>query len=104
MSDENLHVDVSSLAQGGTDLERWSQLANRITNQIRTATATYRFAGGTGEMGEQFDTNYKPGEAKALEFLMMLEEVVGGYADDTFQVAQNFEQTNNDADSNTPQP
>lgn len=102
MSDEDLYVNVPGLTRGGTDLERWSTLAEQIATRMSNATGVYRLAGGTGEMGQQFNTNYKPGEAKALQFLQMLKDVVGGYSDDTLLAAQNFEHTNEDADSSTP--
>lgn len=102
MSDDRLYVDVPALTQGGVNLGQWSSLANQIAGRMRTATTTYRFAGGTGEMGEQFDTNYRPGESKALEFLKLLEDVVGGHAQRTLNAARNFEQTANDADTATP--
>jgi hypothetical protein len=54
-------------------------------------------------MGEQFNTNYKPGEEKALEFLLMLMKVVGSYSAKTFEAAKVFEETNTEADATTPQ-
>ena len=102
MSDDRLYVDVAALTQGGVNLGQWSTLANQIAGRMRAATTTYRFAGGTGEMGEQFDANYRPGETKALEFLKLLEEVVGGYSQRTLAAAQNFEQTATDADAAAP--
>ena len=101
MSDRTA-VDISLLTNGGINLTQWSLLANQIVNQMRTATETYRYSGGTGEMGEQFDQNYKPGEAKALAFLMMLEKAIGGQSDRTLLVAQNFSNTNQDANGATP--
>ena len=102
MTDDRLYVDVTALNQGGVNMERWASLARLIANQMQTATGTYRFAGGTGEMGEKFNENYKPGEVKALQFLALLERVVGGAADRTLDVARNFEQTNNEATQATP--
>ena len=99
---DRLYVDITALQQGGVNMEQWAGLAKLIANQMQTATGTYRHAGGTGEMGEKFNENYKPGEVKALQFLALLERVVGGSADRTFDVARNFEQTNNDASSTTP--
>ncbi|MBK1787783.1 hypothetical protein [Prauserella cavernicola] len=101
MSDR-LYVDINALNQGGLNLDHWSDLANNITRRVRTATEQYGDAGGTGEMGQQFDENYKPGEGKALEFLTLLEDGVGGLAESTLLVAKNFDQTNDDADSATP--
>jgi hypothetical protein len=102
MSDDRLYVDVPALTQGGINLGQYSTLASQIATRMRTTTTTYRFAGGTGEMGEQFDTNYRPGETKALQFLALLEEVVGGYSQRTLDAAKNFEQTENDANTATP--
>jgi hypothetical protein len=102
VSEDRLYVDVSGLSQGGVNLGHWSDLANQISGRIRTATTTYRYAGGTGEMGEQFDANYRPGETKALEFLRLLEDVVGGYSRRTLAAAKNFEDTATDADAAAP--
>jgi hypothetical protein len=102
MTDDRLYVDVTALSQGGLEMEQWASLARTIANQMQTATGIYRYAGGTGEMGEKFNENYKPGEVKALQFLALLEEVVGGAATRTRDTARNFEQTNNDATNNTP--
>jgi len=102
MSEDRLYVDVGELTNGGSNLAQWSTLANQIATRMRTTTTTYRYAGGTGEMGEQFDANYRPGETKALQFLALLEEVVGGYAQRTLTAAKNFEQTSNDADDAAP--
>jgi len=102
MSEDRLYVDVAALTRGGVNLGQWSSLANQISGRLRTATTTYRYAGGTGEMGEQFDTNYRPGESKALAFLALLEEVVGGYSQRTLNAAKNFEQTSNEADAAAP--
>jgi hypothetical protein len=99
---DRLYVDVAALTRGGIDLNQWSTLADQIAGRVTSATQTYRYSGGTGEMGEQFDTNYKPGEAKALEFLALLVEIVGGYADRTLLAARTFDQTNTDADAAAP--
>jgi hypothetical protein len=99
---DRLHVDVEALTRGGTNLAQWSALANQIGGRLQGATATYRNAGGTGEMGEQFNTNYKPGEQKALEFLLILMKVVGSYSAKTFDAAKVFEETNTEADATTP--
>ncbi len=101
MSDR-LYVDVEALTRGGINLAQWSALANQIGGRLQGATATYRNAGGTGEMGEQFNTNYKPGEQKALEFLLILMKVVGSYSAKTFDAARSFEETNTEADATTP--
>ncbi|MER6992722.1 hypothetical protein ABT337_30025 [Saccharopolyspora hirsuta] len=97
MSDR-LQVDVAALARGGANLDQWSTMANQLAARMRSVTAAYRDAGGTGEMGEQFDTNYRPGAEKAMEFLAMLEEAVGGYSDSTLKVARKFGDTNDEAD------
>lgn len=99
---DRLYVDIAALTQGGADLDRWSRLAKEIATRMRTSTTTYRHAGGGGEMGEQFTTNYLPGETKALQFLAMLEEIVGSYSDKTLLAARNFDQTNDEADSTAP--
>ncbi|GAB1515276.1 hypothetical protein [Actinophytocola sp. KF-1] len=99
---DRLYVDVEALTRGGINLAQWSALANRIGGRLQGAAATYRNAGGTGEMGEQFDTNYKPGEQKALEFLVMLMKVVGSYSEKTFEAAKVFEESNTEADAATP--
>jgi hypothetical protein len=101
MSDR-LYVDVAALTRGGVDLDQWSVLADQIAGRIQAATQTYRYSGGTGEMGEQFDTNYRPGEAKALEFLALLVEIVGGYSERTLNAAKTFDQANTDADAAAP--
>jgi hypothetical protein len=100
---DRLYVDVQALTQGGINLAQWSALANQIGGRLQGATATYRNAGGTGEMGEQFNTNYKPGEEKALEFLRILMTVVGSYSQKTFDAAKVFDETNTEADATTPQ-
>ena len=100
---DRLYVDVAALTRGGINLSQWSVLANQIGGRIQSATATYRNAGGTGEMGEQFNTNYKPGEQKALEFLVLLMRVVGSYSEKTFEVAKVFEETDDEATMTTPQ-
>lgn len=102
MSEEHLEVDVPALNRGGVNLDRYALLARTIAGTIRQATVVYVNAGGTGEMGEKFDTNYKPGERKALEFLDLLDEIVGGSANRTFLVARNFDNTSDDADASTP--
>ena len=99
---DRLYVDINALSQGGVNMEQWSTLASTIANKMQTASGTYRFAGGTGEMGEKFNENYKPGEVKALQFLALLEKVVGGAATSTLEVAKNFDQTNDEATYNTP--
>lgn len=99
---DRLYVDIAALTRGGINLGEWSALANRIGGRLQSATATYRNAGGTGEMGEQFNTNYKPGEEKALEFLVLLMQVVGSYSEKTLEAAKNFQQTDNDASAATP--
>jgi hypothetical protein len=99
---DRLYVDITALSQGGVNMERWSTLAKTIANRMQTASGTYRFAGGTGEMGEKFNENYKPGEVKALQFLALLEKVVGEAATRTRDVAKNFDQTNDEATYNTP--
>jgi len=96
---DRLYVDIDALTRGGIDLDRWSVLAKQIAGRMESATVTYQHSGGTGEMGEQFDTNYKPGEVKALEFLALLEQIVGGYSSRTIDAARNFDQTNDDASS-----
>lgn len=101
MSDR-LHVDVAALTNGGVNLDEWSRLAKDIAARVDAAVSLYRNAGGGGEMGEQYTTNYKPGEAKALQFLLLLNEVVGSYSDRTLQVARNFEDTSNEADHAAP--
>ena len=101
MSDR-LYVDVEALTRGGINLAQWSALANQIGGRLQSATATYRNAGGTGEMGEQFTANYKPGEQKALEFLLILMKVVGSYSEKTFEAAKVFDETNTEADATTP--
>ena len=102
MSDDRLYVDVPALNRGGINLERYALLARSIAGDMRQATLTYQNAGGTGEMGEKFDTNYKPGERKALEFLALLDEIIGGGANRTLLAARNFENTSDDADASTP--
>jgi hypothetical protein len=102
MTDDRLYVDIGALSQGGVNMEQWASLARAIANQMQDATGFYRFAGGTGEMGEKFNENYKPGEVKALQFLALLEKVVGGAATRTRDVAKNFDQTNDEATYNTP--
>jgi hypothetical protein len=99
---DRLYVDVAALTRGGINLAQWSTLANQIGGKLQSATSTYRNAGGTGEMGEQFNTNYKPGEQKALEFLVLLMQVVGSYSAKTLDAAKNFERTDTDADTATP--
>ena len=101
MSDR-LYVDVAALTNGGINLDEWSRLAKDIAARMDAAVSLYRNAGGGGEMGEQYNTNYKPGEEKALQFLLLLNEIVGSYSDRTLQVARNFEDTNNEADHNAP--
>jgi hypothetical protein len=53
-------------------------------------------------MGEQFNANYKPGEEKALEFLALLEEVVGGAGKATMKTGVHFSQVSDEADAATP--
>jgi len=103
MSGERLYVDLAALHQGGVNIEELSVQARLVVNRIRQAASTYQFAGGTGEMGEKYQENYKPGEEKALVFLRLLEEAVGSAGDDTLVVARHFEQVNDDAAGNTPQ-
>jgi hypothetical protein len=99
---DRLYVDITALSQGGVNMEQWATLAATIANRMQEATGIYRFAGGTGEMGEKFNENYTPGEVKALQFLALLEKVVGGAATRTRDVAKNFDQTNDEATYNTP--
>jgi hypothetical protein len=91
---EHLSVDVNGLQNGGLSLEEWSHFARQIAVRLRTATTRYQHAGGGGEMGEQWDKNYTPGATQALEFLAMLEEIVGGSSGATLLTAQVFDQAN----------
>ncbi|MDA3628114.1 hypothetical protein [Saccharopolyspora oryzae] len=99
---DRFYADPDGLARGGANLEQWSMLAKEIAAQMRNVTTAYRHAGGTGEMGEQFNTNYKPGETKAIEFLSMLEEAVGGHGERTLKTARSFSDTNDEADAAAP--
>ncbi|MFB9570218.1 hypothetical protein [Saccharopolyspora hordei] len=99
---DRLQVDVAALARGGTNLDQWSTMARQLAEHMRSVTAAYRHAGGTGEMGEQFDTNYRPGAEKAMEFLSLLEEAVGGCSDSTLRAARNFSDTAEEADGAVP--
>ena len=101
MSDR-LYVDIAALRQGGVNIEQLSVQSRLIVNRIRQATATYRLAGGTGEMGEKFQENYKPGEEKALLFLKLLEEVIGSAGGSTLEAARHFERTDGDASASAP--
>ena len=97
MSDRT-QVDPAYLQRGGQHLDTYSTLAGSICGQLRNATTMYANAGGTGEMGEQFKVNYKPGEEKALEFLELLEEIVGGAGQATMKTGVHFSQVSDEAD------
>jgi hypothetical protein len=102
MNDDRTRVDPAELQRGGQFLDTYSRLAGSISGQLRDATTRYARAGGTGEMGEQFNANYKPGEEKALEFLALLEEVVGGAGKATMKTGVHFSQVSDEADAATP--
>ncbi|MGW1680198.1 hypothetical protein [Saccharopolyspora sp. NPDC002376] len=99
---DRLYVDTSGLTRGGINLSQWSSTANRLAAHMRNVTATYRHAGGSGEMGKQFDENYRPGAEKAMEFLSMLEEAVGGVSEKTLLAGRKFEDTDDEANGVTP--
>ena len=99
MSGERLQVDVDALRRGGVDIEAITTLAAGIHQRLRVATQTYRFAGGTGDMGEKFDTGYRPGELQGLKFLNLLSDVVGEAGGRTVTTAESFARTDEDATS-----
>ncbi|SEG75396.1 hypothetical protein SAMN02982929_03446 [Saccharopolyspora kobensis] len=99
---DRVYVDTAGLTRGGLNLGQWSSTANRLAAHMRNVTATYRHAGGTGEMGEQFDANYRPGAEKAMEFLSMLEEAVGGISEKTLLAGKKFEDTDDEANGVAP--
>jgi hypothetical protein len=99
---DRTRVDPAELQRGGQGLDTYSTLAGSISSQMRDATTRYARAGGTGEMGEQFNANYKPGEEKALEFLALLEEVVGGAGQATTKTGVHFGQVADEADAAAP--
>lgn len=99
---DRLRVDTAALQAAGFTLTEWSELANQIADRIDRATRLYGKAGGTGKMGEMFEKHYKPGEEKALEFLRILREEIGGIGQRTIDVAKNFEQTDDEAGRSVP--
>lgn len=99
---DRVYVDTTALTRGGVNLGQWSSMASRLAAHMRNVTTTYRHAGGTGEMGEQFDQNYRPGAEKAMEFLSMLEEAVGGVSEKTLLAGKKFEDTDDEANGVTP--
>lgn len=99
---DRLRVDIAALQAAGFNLTEWSELADRIAERIEQAATQYASAGGTGKMGEMFTKHYKPGEAKAIEFLQMLRNEIGGAGKRTIDVAKSFGQTNDDAERSVP--
>jgi hypothetical protein len=100
---DHLRVDIPALRNAGADLAEWSSLADQIATMIYQAAAHYADAGGTrGEMAELWEKNYKPGEEKAIEFLKLLQQEVGGAGMRTIQAADSFEQTDGDASRSVP--
>ncbi|OLF17638.1 hypothetical protein [Actinophytocola xanthii] len=101
--DGNFSADVEGLRSAGINITRWSTLARNIADRVHAATVRYQNAGGTGgDMTKSFNANYRPGEQKALEFLRLLDIEIGGLGSRTIEVAQTFEQTNDDANQATP--
>ena len=96
---ERLKVDVDALRKGGVDIDGISSLVLTICRQLGVATATYRFAGGTGERGEKFDTGYRPGEVQGMRFLALLEETIGAAGGRTIETAESFARTDEEATS-----
>lgn len=96
-------ADVEGLRVAGVDITEWSNLAGNIADKVHAATVKYQKAGGTGgDMTESFNANYRPGEQKALEFLRLLDTEIGGLGGRTIEVAQTFQQTDDDANQATP--
>jgi len=102
MSEKRLTVDIAALQRGGVNLSRIAEIARGISNDLQHAVTTYGDAGGTGEMGESFQKNYKPGETEALEFLALLDKEVGEVGVRTTKTAREFEDTNQEASQSTP--
>ncbi|WP_329791562.1 hypothetical protein V1227_06475 [Lentzea sp. DG1S-22] len=94
-------VDVDALRRGGVNILKTSQLARDISSDLANATVMYGGSGGTGEMGEAFDKGYKPTAERALAFLDLLEEVLGGASDRTLETSRSFEATVDEANAAT---
>lgn len=98
---DRITVDVEALRRGGVDVDATARLAIAICNDLVGATLLYRNAGGTGEMGETFDKNYVPTAERAVKFLGLLNETLGGAGDRTIETSRSFEDAVVDANATT---
>ncbi|WP_447002023.1 hypothetical protein ACRAKI_19980 [Saccharothrix isguenensis] len=98
---DRITVDVDALRRGGVDVEATARLAIAICNDLIGSTLAYGNAGGTGEMGEMFDKNYVPTAERAVKFLGLLNETLGGASDRTVETSRSFEDAVGDANTVT---
>jgi len=96
---ERTAVDLPGLLNGGVDIQAIAQLAQDIATMLISACAEYARAGGTGEMGAQFDANYKPGEQTGLAFLKLLNDSIGTSGVRTLKTGHSFANAENEADT-----
>ncbi|PPK70918.1 hypothetical protein V5P93_002777 [Actinokineospora auranticolor] len=97
-----LAVDPEALRNGGVNIRATVDLAVDICNQLFIAADTNRGAGGTGEIGEKFDSGYRPGEEQALKFLRLLQKSLGETGSRTITTAGVFRETDEDANAAVP--
>jgi hypothetical protein len=90
-------VDIDGLKAGGVDLEAIAQQAQEIARDLINACREYAHAGGTDTMGRQFDLNYKPNEEIGMQFLHLLNDIIGRSGVRTSKTAHAFADTESEA-------
>ncbi|GAA3014397.1 hypothetical protein [Actinokineospora diospyrosa] len=93
-----LSVDPEGLRQGGVNIQATVDLAVNICNELFVAAEENRGAGGTGEIGEKFDSGYRPGEEQGLKFLRLMQRTIGETGSRTVKTAGVFSEASDDAD------
>ncbi|WP_026422139.1 hypothetical protein [Actinokineospora inagensis] len=98
MSDR-LSVDPEALRNGGVNLDRVADIAVDICDKHLAAVDKAAGAGGTGQMGQRFDTGYRPTEQQATGFLRLLRRTLTQTGSRTIKTAGVFAETSDDAEA-----
>ncbi|WP_434444124.1 hypothetical protein [Lentzea sp. E54] len=99
MSENRLSVDTDALLRSGVDVLGATELAKSISRDLLSAVETYRDAGGTGEMGEQFERGYVPGAKRGVDFVNLLSDTLGDASQRTVDTAQSFSNSADEANA-----